>query len=237
MTLSEFGLRLGIAFALGAAIGLERQWRQRSAGLRTNTLVCIGSAGFILLSEILTANTFGDPSRVAGQIVTGIGFLGAGVIMKDGVNVQGLNTAATIWCSASVGAIVGAGYFTEGSILTLVIVATHFFFRPLGLLMNQLPFQKEESTFSFYSVKIRCKEQVENHLRVLMLSELQKNEKLQLRSLKSSDNGDPTYAYVEADVLSVGRNDAFIEKLAGKLTIEYGVTEVSWEVNGHSNDD
>ena len=96
MTLIDFTLRLLLAIGLGALIGLERQWRQKQAGLRTNTLVSLGSAAFILLSLSLTDST-GDPSRVAGQIVTGIGFLGAGVILRNGVNIQGLNTAATIW--------------------------------------------------------------------------------------------------------------------------------------------
>ncbi|MCS6834237.1 MAG: MgtC/SapB family protein, partial [Flammeovirgaceae bacterium] len=111
MQLLEFTLRLLIALVLGAAIGFERQWRQKSAGLRTNTLVSIGSAAFTLISYSLTSLEDGvykgDATRIIGQIVTGIGFLGAGVIMKDGMNIQGLNTAATIWCSASVGALAG----------------------------------------------------------------------------------------------------------------------------------
>jgi putative Mg2+ transporter-C (MgtC) family protein len=97
MTLIDFTLRLLLAIGLGALIGLERQWRQKQAGLRTNTLVSLGSAAFILLSLSLTDST-GDPSRVAGQIVTGIGFLGAGVILRNGVNIQGLNTSRSRIC-------------------------------------------------------------------------------------------------------------------------------------------
>lgn len=99
MSTLEMLLRLGAGIGLGALIGIERQYRARMAGLRTNALVAAGSALFVLLS----ANGFhggdADPTRVAAQIVSGIGFLGAGVILRDGVNIRGLNTAATLWCA------------------------------------------------------------------------------------------------------------------------------------------
>ena len=88
-------LNLIIAVLLGGAIGFERQWRQRLAGLRTNTLVSLGAAIFVVFESQFTDTS---PTRVAAQVVTGIGFLGAGVIWKEGVNVRGLNTAATLWC-------------------------------------------------------------------------------------------------------------------------------------------
>ncbi|AWG27356.1 magnesium transporter MgtC [Flavobacterium kingsejongi] len=235
MPIFEFALRLGWAAALGVTIGFERQWRQKSAGLRTNTLVSLGAAAFILLSVSITGES-GDPGRIAAQIVTGIGFLGAGVIMKDGLSVQGLNTAATLWCSAAVGALAGLGLFAESFVVAIAIMLTHLFLRPVGLKMNRLTFRATEDSLYFYSFKIRCKEQVENHLRVLMLGFLKNDVHLQLRSLKSSDNGSVGYAYVEAEILANGNHDLEMEILAGKLTVEYGVTQVSWEVNGEQND-
>lgn len=230
MTLNIFVLRLGLAMVLGAAIGLERQWRQKSAGLRTNTLVSMGAAAFILLSVALT-DDMGDPSRVAGQIVTGIGFLGAGVIMKDGFNVQGLNTAATIWCSAAVGSLAGVGLYAESAITAGAIMFAHIVFRPLGLKLSAMPQEKteEEGTY-FYFLKIKCLDKVENHLRVMMLEIIKAHKNLQLRSLKSSDNGNPTHSLVLAQVLAYGKSDEIVERPAGKLTLEYGVLEVSWEV-------
>src|ERR1700729_584409 len=100
-------LRLGVALLLGSAIGFERQWNQKMAGLRTNALVALGSCGFVVFSAMIGQ---GDPTRVAAQVVTGIGFLGAGVILREGINVHGLNTAATLWCSAMVGTFAGAGF-------------------------------------------------------------------------------------------------------------------------------
>ena len=236
MNTIDFITRLGLALILGAAIGFERQWRQKSAGLRTNTLVCMGAAAFTLISFALTSQEDGiykgDATRIIGQIVTGIGFLGGGVILRDGLNVQGLNTAATIWCSAAVGSLAGVGLYIEAVIVSVAVMLTHLVLRPLGLSLNKISFHKNEEGNFYYSFKIRCKEQVENHLRVLILDTLKKDTHLQLRSLKSSDNGNPAYAYVEAEILANGKHDSEMEKLAGKLTMEYGVTQVSWEVNG-----
>ena len=235
MTLDVFVFRLMLAFVLGALVGLERQYRQKSAGLRTNTLVSLGAAAFILLSLSLTDHA-GDPSRVAGQIVTGIGFLGAGVIMKTGLNVQGLNTAATIWCSAAVGTLAGAGLWAQAIITALAIMLAHLGLRPIGSKLNRIPVEKDENTSYHYVLIIRCKEQVENHLRVMMLNNIKLDEHLQLRSLKSTDNGTPAYTYIEAEILALGKHDNEIEKLAGKLTLEYGVTEVRWELTGQQNE-
>ncbi|MCS6904896.1 MAG: MgtC/SapB family protein [Bacteroidia bacterium] len=233
MTLWEFSIRILLAFVLGGAIGLERQWRQKSAGLRTNTLVSLGAAAFTLISYSITSTGDGiyrgDATRVVGQIITGIGFLGAGVIMKDGLSVQGLNTAATIWCSASVGAIAGVGLFAEAFLVTIMVMLTHLLLRPIGLKINRIPASKDETTIHYYHLKIRCKAQVENHIRILILDNIRKNKNMYLRSLKSTDNGTPAYAYIEATVGANGKHDVEMEQLAGILTIEFGVTEVSWE--------
>ncbi len=126
----DYLIRMGSAFLAGALIGLERQCRQRNAGLRTNILVSVGSAAFTVLSYAITSQN-GDPSRVAAQIVSGIGFLGGGLILKDGFNVRGLNTAATIWCSAACGTLAGVGFFSELAVLVACVLVTHCLFRPL----------------------------------------------------------------------------------------------------------
>lgn len=99
------------AFIFGTLIGAERQYRQRTAGLRTNVLVAIGSAAFVDLAQRIAGTT--EAVRVISYVVSGIGFLGAGVIMKEGMNVRGLNTAATLWCSAAVGACAGTDMLAE----------------------------------------------------------------------------------------------------------------------------
>ena len=109
-------------------MGLERQISNKSAGLRTNTLVAVGACIFTMISFLLTEQT-GDPSRVIGQIVTGIGFLGAGVILHQGANVHGLTTAATIWCSAALGCLAGLGYFMETAACTVLIILVNSAFK------------------------------------------------------------------------------------------------------------
>ncbi len=245
MVLTEFITRLLLAIVLGTVIGLERQWRQRSAGLRTNTLVSLGAAAFTLISFSLTSSIDedeiykGDATRIIGQIVTGIGFLGAGVIMKDGLSVRGLNTAATIWCSAAVGSLAGVGLLIEATIVAVAVSLVHLLLRPIGVFLNRYSFHSadnDESTF-LYKFNITCKEQVENHLRVLLLNAVKKDQHLQLRSLRSSDDSNPAYAFVEAEIFAHGKHDVEMENLASLLTIEYGVTQVSWEINGQQEND
>jgi putative Mg2+ transporter-C (MgtC) family protein len=124
-------LRLAIAAGLGGAIGFERELRERQAGLRTHLVVCVGSALFTLVSaygfeDFFTATgTRIDPTRIAAQVVSGIGFLGAGAIIRQGLSVRGLTTAATLWLVAAIGMSAGAGYYsgaviaTVGALLTL----------------------------------------------------------------------------------------------------------------------
>jgi putative Mg2+ transporter-C (MgtC) family protein len=139
-------LRLSLAAVLGGAIGFERELRDREAGLRTHLLVCLGSALFTIVSaygfrEFLTSGDQvirADPTRIAAQIVTGIGFLGAGAIIRQGLSVRGLTTAATLWVAAAIGIAAGAGYYSGavlGTVVTLValwplrIAAYHVFER------------------------------------------------------------------------------------------------------------
>ena len=128
MSTLDFILRLLAATAAGGAVGLERQINNKSAGLRTNTLVAVGSCIYVLINVILTKDT-GDPTRIIGQIVTGIGFLGAGVILHRGLNVQGLTTAATIWCSAALGSLAGLGLYWETLIASSFIILINTAFK------------------------------------------------------------------------------------------------------------
>jgi putative Mg2+ transporter-C (MgtC) family protein len=115
--------RLLLAALLGGLIGIERELKQKSAGLRTNILIALGCALFTLMSEKLAAAAGADPSRVSAQIVTGIGFLGAGAIIRTRGGVHGLTTAATVWVNAAVGIAVGGGEYRLAVIATLITLA------------------------------------------------------------------------------------------------------------------
>ena len=141
-----------VAFALATLIGAERQWRQRSAGLRTNVLVAVGAAAFVSLG--LRLNGAAGASQIAAYVVSGVGFLGAGVIMKDGGQVSGLNTAATLWCSAAVGALSGIGLALEAATLTLAVLAGNTLLRPLVNALNRAPVDQSrvEATHELWAV-------------------------------------------------------------------------------------
>lgn len=121
----EYLFRILLAAVLGALIGYERQFKHKSAGLRTNILVCVGSCLIMILSNLMYQNVEGktnaDPARLAAQVVSGIGFLGAGAIIKEGVNVIGLTTAACIWVVSGVGLAVGGGYYLIAIFSSLLV--------------------------------------------------------------------------------------------------------------------
>jgi putative Mg2+ transporter-C (MgtC) family protein len=123
--------RLLLAALLGALLGFEREWRQKFAGLRTNILIAIGSALFTIMSIDLSSAAGGDPTRIAAQIVTGIGFLGAGAIMRTGGNIRGLTTAAMIWVNAAIGVAAGGGEYHVAIITTAVTLFVLILLNPL----------------------------------------------------------------------------------------------------------
>jgi putative Mg2+ transporter-C (MgtC) family protein len=224
MSLLDVALRIVSAVVFGGAIGLERQWRQRGAGLRTNALVSTGAAAFVTVSAL----TLGDnsPTRVAAQIVSGIGFLGAGVIFREGANIKGLNTAATLWCSAAVGTLAGSGFWAVAAITTAVVVATNTALRPLGPLIERQQASGAEIEMSYRVIAV-CREQDEQHLRTLLLQAVTK-EGLMLRALHSENLAASGSVRVEAELLTEGRQDRRIEQLASRLSLEPGVSSVSW---------
>jgi putative Mg2+ transporter-C (MgtC) family protein len=128
---------LFLAFVLGTLVGIERQYRQRSAGLRTNTLVAVGAAAFVDIGQRLAGDA--EAVRVISYVVSGIGFLGAGVIMKDGLNVRGLNTAATLWGSAAIGAAAGSDLAVEAVLITAFVLAGNTLLLPVVTWVERRP--------------------------------------------------------------------------------------------------
>lgn len=144
MELFEFGLRIGGALLAGLLIGMEREIHNKNAGLKTNALVAVGAAVFVLTSLHFEGEPYVDTTRVMGQVVTGIGFIGAGVILHKGTIVRGLTTAATVWCSAGAGCLAAIGEFQELFLLTAVIVLVNVLFNPVDRLIAKLFGHEEE---------------------------------------------------------------------------------------------
>ena len=140
MKLDTFIIRILICFILSILIGLERQYRHKTVGLRTNVLVSLGAFMFVSMSfNTITSDT----TRIAAQVVSGIGFLGAGIILKDGNRVKGLNTAATLWCVASIGVLTASGMVIEATIGTLFILISNIILRIVSQkIMNKIKTQE-----------------------------------------------------------------------------------------------
>ncbi|MCC5985443.1 MAG: MgtC/SapB family protein [Rhodobacteraceae bacterium] len=219
-------LNLLVALVLGAMVGAERQWRQRLAGLRTNTLVALGAASFVVFAAIFPDEI--SPTRVAAQIVSGIGFLGAGIIFREGFNVRGLNTAATLWCSASVGMLAGAGAWDFAALMTAMVVFVNLALRPLVQRLNRQPIDSTE-LMRFYEVEIVCRGAQEAHVRALLLNGFAEGG-LHLTGLESQDIEDSDRVEVTAEANAESTTDAAMEKIVGRLSLEPAVTAARWRV-------
>jgi putative Mg2+ transporter-C (MgtC) family protein len=216
-------LDLIMAVLLGGVIGFERQWRQRMAGLRTNTLVSLGAAIFVVFEGQFTDSS---PTRVAAQVVTGIGFLGAGVIWKEGANVRGLNTAATLWCSAAVGLLAGSGSWRQAILAAARVAGVNLVLRPLVKLINRQPIESAEVETS-YIVNVTCRGADEAQIRALLVQGFGLSD-LHLRELESADIEDTDRVAVTATLTSEKRREIALEYIVGRLSLEPGVTAARW---------
>ena len=169
-SLKDTLISLTTAFVLGSIIGLERQYRQRTAGLRTNVLVAVGAAVFVDMANRLTGHE--GAVHVAAYVVSGIGFLGAGVIMKGEGGIRGLNTAATLWGAAAVGACAGADLLLEAILAALFVLAGNTLLRPVVNAINRQPIDDLSSELS-YSVCVICAREAQKEVRVRLESLLE----------------------------------------------------------------
>ncbi|WP_019200738.1 MgtC/SapB family protein [Tsukamurella sp. 1534] len=225
LTTVDMVLRILAGVGFGTLIGLERQYRARMAGLRTNALVSLGSALFVVLSAF--GFDGGDPTRVAAQIVSGIGFLGGGVILRDGLSVRGLNTAATLWCSAAVGALSGSGLYLAAAVGTVAVVAVNTALRSVGHVMDRAPDTGKEAPSRYEFVAV-TRDEDEAHVRVMLVQALSRTA-FHLQSIGSSNTAGGQVE-VRATLTSDGRDDRGLETAISQLSMEPSVTAVRWDV-------
>ena len=228
VALAQAGLNLFVAACLGAAIGLERQWRQHLAGLRTNTLVALGAAIFITYSRAASDNE--AATRIAAQVVSGIGFLGAGVIFKEGLNVRGLNTAATLWCSAAVGLLAGEGLALYGLTAAVLVIATNVGLRPLVRAINRQPMEMSEEE-QHYVISIECRAAHASDIRARLVQEAASVPDLGFTELDTFFIGDTGHAEVTATVTSHKRRELALEAIVARFAGTEGVIRASWRLN------
>lgn len=218
-------LNLSVAVFCGALIGSERQVRQRMAGLRTNALVALGAAAFVTFSGLYPDEV--SPTRVAAQIVSGIGFLGAGIIFRDGFNVHGLNTAATLWCSAAVGMMAGAGAWPYAVLLTGLVVFINLGLRPLVKWLKRKTKAGVQISRS-YRVVITCRADQEAAVRALVLRTLTIGglhlSEVEFRAGEAGDGMD-----LSAIVTGDGVTEEMLELAVQRLVAEPGMMRVRWQ--------
>ncbi|GEM_PF-8469 len=214
---------LAIALVLGTLIGAERQYRQRTAGLRTNALVAVGAAGFVHLGMAL--NQTAGAGQALAYVISGIGFLGAGVIMKEGTNVRGLNTAATLWCSAAVGAFAGAGYGIEAGLLTIFVLAGNTFLRPMAEFVNRIPIRKDAAEAT-YQIHATADGGDRDEVRDLLADTLEAKN-YRLRELEAIERGDDEVELV-ATLAATSADPAELDAVVSELEKAKGVAHATW---------
>jgi putative Mg2+ transporter-C (MgtC) family protein len=228
VALAQAGLNLFIAACLGASIGLERQWRQHLAGLRTNTLVALGAAIFITYARAASDNE--GATRIAAQVVSGIGFLGAGVIFKEGLNVRGLNTAATLWCSAAVGLLAGEGMGLYGLMAAVLVIGANVGLRPLVRAINRQPIEMSEEE-QHYVISIECRPARASDIRAELVRDIGSVPELNFSQVDSAFMGETGRVDVTAAVTSPKRRELALEAIVGRFADMEGVNRASWRLN------
>lgn len=221
MDIKIFIIRIFACFILSMLIGFERQYRHKMVGLRTNVLVSLGAFLFVYMSFGLSPK-YQDISRIAASVVSGIGFLGAGVILRDGNKVKGLNTAATLWCVSAIGVLTAAGMIIEAAIGTFFVLISNVLLRIISLsIMNKVKqYQKERCV-----IRVSCKKKIEVVIRTSIAKSIEKNS-LFLEKLERSEI---TEDEVKLKAVIITSRSETVEDIVSNLSAEPGVTSISFE--------
>jgi putative Mg2+ transporter-C (MgtC) family protein len=223
ITTVEFLSRLAIAAGLGFAIGFERQWRQRAAGLHTSSLVAVGAALFALLDTALGS---GDTTRIVAGVVTGVGFIAGGVILRAGFNISGLNTAATIWATAAVGAMAGFGLWLFAVAGAFAIIVMNLLLQPIANAIN-VRAREEQGGDRVYKISIVCEPASQSSVSAAILEAIS-GSPLALKSL-TRHHAESNFVRVQADLYAPEPEDGRIENLSKLLLSLTGVDRTDWQ--------
>jgi putative Mg2+ transporter-C (MgtC) family protein len=223
VSFTDSAVSLGTAFVLGTLIGIERQYRQRTAGLRTNVLVAVGAAAFVDVGLRLTGAD--GAVRVLAYVVSGVGFLGAGAIMKEGANIRGLNTAATLWGSAAVGGAAGADLVAESVLIAAAVLASNTMLRPMVDGINRQPLS-EASTEATYEVQLTARPDAVAALRE-RLEDLLDAQNYAVRDSRSVERGEDA---VELTLTLAGTSarPAELDAVVAEIIATPGTSHATW---------
>lgn len=219
-------ISLSAAFVLGSLIGIERQYRQRTAGLRTNVLVAIGAAAFVDMANRLTGHE--GAVHVTAYVISGIGFLGAGVIMKGDAGIRGLNTAATLWGAAAVGACAGADLISEATLVALFVLAGNTLLRPVVNAINRQPIDDEKSEVT-YTVCVISKRSVQKQVIELLELLLEQADhpigRVEVRPFAQDE------IQIFATLVCTSADSERLEKVVDEVALTEHVTQAFWSIS------
>lgn len=223
MSAFDFTVRLVASIFFGFIIGMERNLTGHVVGIKTNVLVCLSACMFVLFPYIIGSN---DIVRNSAQVITGVGFLGSGIIFKDGRNVRGINTAATIWCTAAIGVITSTGRISLAGISTFPLLISNIIFKVVADKIN--PDYEFDEDGAVYRVSIVCDDTKEFMIRSLIMEEM-KSPILRLTSLESIDQQEGKVNIITEFMCKV-KKDQIAENMIIKFRIEEGVYDTYWKV-------
>jgi putative Mg2+ transporter-C (MgtC) family protein len=224
--LMEFAGNVGLALLYGTLIGIERQIRKHPAGLRTNALVSVGAALFVSLSQLMDDKN--SPSRIASYIVSGVGFLGGGVILKEGITIRGLTTAAGLWCSAAVGTLAGAGFGLHGAVGTVFVLVVLAVLRPLANWIDDKQRQLAIAEAD-YQIRVACEAKDSLLARTILLRHVIGHAGLVVTGITTRKKKSRKRMIVLANVHAKQADDKSIQEVVSRLIIEPGVIAARWE--------
>lgn len=251
---TTFAIRLLVGFFLAVGIGIERQWLKTRAVLKTNVLVTLGSAMFVMLSIMTPGDA--SPTRISAQIVSGVGFLGGGVILREGASVKGINTAATLWCAAAIGTLVGSGFLVQAYVSTVVVVSANLLLRPLVeafkqrednverqlikgdrpkdlSLIKSKPMTAKADSQTRYSCHLTCP--AESEMKILkLLEDFAKQKQLTLIELQSKSTFQPNASVkpkIEITAKFSGQNNLVnYTEIVGLIKSKTIVYSITWQL-------
>ena len=224
-----FFIRISICFVLSIIVGIERQYRRKTAGVRTITLVGLGAFLFTSISYQLEVN---DITRIAAQVISGIGFLGAGVILRAGEKVKGLNTAATLWCSAAIGTLIALNLVIEAIIGVIYILISNILLRFLSIKMKKRSINKNKES---YTLMVTCSKEKENSIRNIIIEGFKIN-KVMIRSFLIKEENNQTIINLTIENEHIESNK--VSETINELCLEIGVISIEYNlVNKYVEDD
>lgn len=216
-------ISVSAAFILGGMIGFERQFRQRTAGLRTNVLVAVGAAVFVDLASRVNGNA--GTTQVIAYVVSGVGFLGAGTIMKNGMSIQGLNTAATLWGSAAVGACAGAGMIAEATLAAFFVLGSNTLLRPIVNALHRTPIDEMSSELTYQMCVITSMEEQKHALSTM--EQLLDVAKYPIGDIAVEPFGDDDVE-IRATLMSTSVDAADLDRVIAHLAAKPYVSQAFW---------